>query len=232
MTEPPSMEPPAHDPDAKQSGSKQSLSKEAGSLKRFDLSGGHVALDFVNTLSNRLGEPRERLPNYAALLFWAEQAGVLPRYHIEGMFRQSLRVPGQALTVLQEAIALREALFEIFTAAAQRRVVPGKALTKLNFYLIQGASYVRLAHKGRRFEWDWVSSNGSLNAMLWPVARAAADLLMSGDLERVRECASEDCAWLFLDHTRNGRRRWCDMKTCGNRVKARRHYERARASSS
>jgi predicted RNA-binding Zn ribbon-like protein len=42
-------------------------------------------------------------------------------------------------------------------------------------------------------------------------------------------CASEDCAWLFLDKTKNKRRRWCDMKICGNRVKARRHYERVKA---
>jgi predicted RNA-binding Zn ribbon-like protein len=197
--------------------------------KRFDLSGGHLALDFANTVSNRLREPRERLPNYAALLFWAEQTGVLPRYRIGAMLEQASRTPGQAVTVLQEAIELREALFEIFTAVVHRRMVPGKALGKLNMCLMEGASFVRLAHKGRHFEWDWVSSNVRLNAMLWPVASAAADLLTSDDLAKVRVCASEDCAWLFLDKTRNARRRWCDMTTCGNRVKARRHYERVKA---
>jgi predicted RNA-binding Zn ribbon-like protein len=197
--------------------------------RKFDLSGGHIALDFVNTLSDRLGEKKERIPNYAALLFWSEQAGVLPHYRIHGLLEQSLRTPGQAVTVLQDAIGLREALFEIFSAVVGRRVVPGKALGKLNMALMEGASFVRLAQNERRFEWDWAGSNPRLNAMLWPVARAAADLLVSEDVAKLRVCASEDCAWLFLDQTRNARRRWCDMKTCGNRVKARRHYERVKA---
>jgi predicted RNA-binding Zn ribbon-like protein len=59
--------------------------------------------------------------------------------------------------------------------------------------------------------------------------RAAVELLTSEDIMRVRTCADETCAWLFLDRTKNQRRRWCDMKTCGNRVKARRHYERLKA---
>lgn len=198
----------------------------SSSGKRFDLSGGHVALDFVNTLSNRLGERRERLPNYLSLLFWSQEAKVLPSGRVESLIDQARRAPGQTLAVLQEGIALREALYEIFSAVAERRVVPDKALGKLNWCLMEGASFVRLAHQGRSFSWDWISSNHRLNAMLWPVARAAADLLISPELSRVRVCAADDCAWLFLDTTRNGRRRWCDMTVCGNRVKARKHYER------
>lgn len=66
--------------------------------------------------------------------------------------------------------------------------------------------------------------------MLWPVARSAAELLTSPDAQRVRECALRSCSWLFVDRSRNRRRRWCDMKTCGNRAKARRHYRRKQKS--
>ena len=198
------------------------------SSKRFDLSSGHLALDFVNTLGGRTTEPKERLPNYDSLLCFSEETRVLPRMRISALVEQAMRTPGQAGTVLQEALALREALFEIFSAVAERRVVPDKALGKLNWNLMEGASFVRLAQQGRSFTWDWNVSNPRLNAMLWPVARAAADLLTSEDLSKLRMCAAEDCAWLFLDTTRNRKRRWCDMKTCGNRVKARRHYERFR----
>jgi predicted RNA-binding Zn ribbon-like protein len=201
------------------------------SSKRFDLSGGHLALDFVNTLGGRTTEPKERLPNYPALLFFAEETKTLPRRRIDSLLEQSIRTPGQAVTVLQDAIALRSALFEIFSAVAERRVVPDKAMSKLNWNLMEGASFVRLTQQGRRFEWDWATSNQRLNAMLWPVARAAADLLTSDDLGKLRMCAADDCAWLFLDTTRNRKRRWCDMKTCGNRFKARRHYERVREGS-
>jgi predicted RNA-binding Zn ribbon-like protein len=201
------------------------------SSKRFDLSGGHLALDFVNTLGGRTTEPKERLPNYPALLFFAEETKTLPRRRIDSLLEQSIRTPGQAVTVLQDAIALRSALFEIFSAVAERRVVPDKAMSKLNWNLMEGASFVRLTQQGRRFEWDWATSNQRLNAMLWPVARAAADLLTSDNLGKLRMCAADDCAWLFLDTTRNRKRRWCDMKTCGNRFKARRHYERVREGS-
>jgi len=71
--------------------------------------------------------------------------------------------------------------------------------------------------------------NEDLSSVLWPVARAAADLLLSDEISHLRMCGADDCAWLFLDKTKNQRRRWCDMKTCGNRVKARRHYQRLKA---
>ena len=67
--------------------------------------------------------------------------------------------------------------------------------------------------------------------MLAPVLRAAADLLTSSDLARVRECDSESCFWLFLDTSKSGTRRWCDMKVCGNREKARRHHKKQKAGS-
>ena len=66
--------------------------------------------------------------------------------------------------------------------------------------------------------------------MLWPVAWSAAELLAQGPLERIRECPGQDtCGWLFLDLSKNASRRWCDMRVCGNRAKARRHYERTLA---
>jgi len=58
--------------------------------------------------------------------------------------------------------------------------------------------------------------------ILTPVVRAAVELLTSADIARVRTCADGSCAWLFLDTTRSRTRRWCDMKSCGNRSKVRR----------
>lgn len=44
------------------------------------------------------------------------------------------------------------------------------------------------------------------------------------ELERVKRCPGVDCGWLFLDETKNSRRKWCLMEVCGNRAKAHRHY--------
>ena len=67
--------------------------------------------------------------------------------------------------------------------------------------------------------------------MLWPVAHSAAGLLTADDLARVRECAAEHCTWLFVDHSKNRSRRWCDMQSCGNAAKVRRYRSRKQLTS-
>lgn len=193
---------------------------------KFDLSGGHLALDFANTVSWRGSEAVERLPDYFELVRWSEQAGVLPRSRTTEVLVMATRDPKKAASILEKAIRLREAMYAIFAAVANKGEAPPRDLAALNSFLIQGSSYVRLKEEDGRFVWDWESANRLADAMLWPVAQAAADLLVSDQLAKVRICAASDCAWLFLDNTRNHARRWCDMTTCGNRAKARRHYRR------
>jgi predicted RNA-binding Zn ribbon-like protein len=97
----------------------------------------------------------------------------------------------------------------------------------LNAAVQQAGEHARIIHANRAFVWEWITPESHLTSILWPIARDAAELLTAGPLELVRECAAETCGWLFLDTTKNHRRRWCDMKTCGNRNKARRYYHRA-----
>jgi predicted RNA-binding Zn ribbon-like protein len=195
----------------------------------FDLSGGNLALDFANTVSYRpTAEPKERLVSYNHLLFFGQESGVYPR-GVDRLFARAGESPGRGTNALQRAIQFREALYAIFSAVVERRAVPGNALALLNVTLQQAKAHGRIVQVNRRFVWEWVGMDSYLDSVLWPIARAAADLLVSEDLASLRMCASEDCGWLFLDTTKNHRRRWCDMRTCGNRVKARRHYERVRA---
>ena len=136
---------------------------------------------------------------------------------------------GNGEAALESAIQLREAIFAIFSAIARRRQVPRDSLALLNAYLQTSAENARIVQEGGRFQWQWMGMDSAFESVLWPIARAAADLLVSKELTHLRICASDECDWLFLDKTKNQRRRWCDMKTCGNRVKARRHYQRLKA---
>src|SRR3974390_2212217 len=163
--------------------------------KRFGTPAGHVALDFVNTLDGRWGTPEVRLKDYFALVAWTREKRLLSELHCNRLIETSYRTPGRGTNILQDAIKLREALYQIFTAIVDRRGVPHNALGNLNLFLMEGSAYVRLANNGRHFELDWLSSNHALNSMLWPLARAAADLLASEDVGRIRQCAAEDCAW-------------------------------------
>ncbi len=47
---------------------------------------------------------------------------------------------------------------------------------------------------------------------------------------RLRPCANEACRLFLIDRTKGNTARWCSMAVCGNRMKARRHYQRARAT--
>jgi predicted RNA-binding Zn ribbon-like protein len=194
----------------------------------FELSAGNLALDFANTVSNRpTAHPIERLADYNRLVFFGMEAGI--HKHTDRLFMTAGSAPGQGKTALQKAIQFREALFAIFSAIVEHRAIPDNALMRLNLMLEEAAAHGRVVFRDRRFVWEWINLDHYLDSVLWPVARAAADLLLSDELQRLRMCAAEDCAWLFLDRTKNQRRRWCDMKVCGNRVKARRHYEKLKA---
>ena len=198
----------------------------------FDLSGGNLALDFANTVSERpTPAAKERLNEYRDLLFFGKQCSVYTTGAFERLYAKVVQAPEQAEQVLKEAIRLREALFAVFSAVAERHPVPTDALGLLTIAAQNSASHERLVQKGNCFQWEWIGMDVYLESVLWPVTRAALDLLLSEELSNLRICASDACAWLFLDKTKNHRRRWCDMKICGNRVKAKRHYERAIAGS-
>ncbi len=194
---------------------------------QFDLSGGNLALDFINTVSFRLTDATERLIDYNHLVFFGMQSGVYS--YPERLFTLAGQSPGRGKNALQKAIQFREHLHAIFAAVVEHRAVPGISLAFLNVMLQEAAQHGRVVINNRRFVWEWTDLDSYLESLLWPIARAAADLLMSDEIDRVRLCAAENCGWFFLDRTKNHRRRWCDMKVCGNRVKARRHYLRVRA---
>lgn len=193
----------------------------------FQFTAGNLALDFTNTLDNRgAGNEIDLLASYSDLLAWELEAKILPLLQADRLSVLAERNPGQARAALGRAVQMRETIYAIFAAIAQQRAVPQDALSILNSAIQQASVHRRVVPANRGFVWDWANSE-SLVAPLWPLVMNAAELLTTGPLELVRECASETCGWLFLDTTKNHRRRWCDMKVCGNRNKARRYYQRA-----
>jgi predicted RNA-binding Zn ribbon-like protein len=98
----------------------------------------------------------------------------------------------------------------------------------LNSALAQAPGHLRVHKNSGRIETEWTSAADGLGQILFPVLTSAAELLASPRVGRIRECGSNDCTWLFVDESRNRSRRWCDMRACGNRMKARRHYQRAK----
>ncbi|HEX9052833.1 MAG TPA: ABATE domain-containing protein [Anaeromyxobacter sp.] len=201
---------------------------------RYELSGGRLCLDFVNTVSgDRAGHPTERLATYADLVSWSRQAEIVDDAEARRLLAEARRRPGDAEAVHGDALAFREALYRIFTAIAGGLEAPAEDLARLSDHLARALSHRRIVRGGPACcRLAWSDPPDALDAPLWRVAASAMELLTSGpDLARVRQCGMHDtreCSWLFMDHTRAGTRRWCSMKDCGNKAKARRHYERVK----
>ena len=128
------------------------------------------------------------------------------------------------MAVLKRAVALREAIYRICLAVAEQKEPLGRDLAKLNAELERCLPRLRIAPNQQGFGWEWRSEAGALDDALGPIARSAADLLVSGELlEKLRQCQGDNCGWLFIDSSKNHSRCWCDMRDCGNRAKVRRH---------
>jgi predicted RNA-binding Zn ribbon-like protein len=215
------------------------LHSSAGEMK---LIGGHLCLDFVNTVDGRKSEsPRRKSPSvnklgdklegYPDLVEWGRHSGVLTEAEARHLIEQSKRKAGAATAVFDRAIALREALYRVFKATVAERMPRSVDLETINEELLQARAHERLTSAVDGFEWEWVGSEGALDRMLWSIAHSGAEFLTTGDLSRLRECEGEDCGWLFEDTSRNKSRQWCDMQDCGNLAKVRRFRERLRSSS-
>jgi predicted RNA-binding Zn ribbon-like protein len=199
---------------------------------RFELMGGPVCLDFVNTLDDRFtGEPKELLKSYIDLARFGEDTGVISDLQVGRLFAWSMQHREEAQRALGSAIQLREALSEIFYAIVRQKPVPSAALIVFNQHVQESSQHLKLVPCKGRFEWKFAVPEHELFAPLWPIARDAAELLASDRLEFVRTCASNTCEWLFLDESKNHRRRWCDMTKCGNRAKVKRFYVRQKKSA-
>jgi len=194
--------------------------------------GGAVCLDFVNTLDDRFSaEPKELLKHYVDLARFAEDTGILGDAQVDRLMTRSMQRPEEAKRALASAFQLREAISEIFYALARKKPVPAASLVILNQHMQEAAQHLGLVAGRQHFEWKFESDSYDLFAPLWPIARDAAELLASDRLEYVRACASKTCEWLFLDESKNHRRRWCDMTKCGNRAKVKRFYTRRKKAA-
>jgi predicted RNA-binding Zn ribbon-like protein len=181
---------------------------------------------FVNTLSGRgTDAPKEGLVSYAALVEWARGVGVLSAPTAADLRRQAEVHAGEADRVLADALDLREALHALFSAVDRGTPPAAPLLVTLADRLSAGYVRARLVFQEGTLQWA-PGPVAALADITRELARAAARLVGSGSLARVRRCASEDCRWWFVDDTRNHSRRWCDMKTCGNRAKLRRFRAR------
>jgi predicted RNA-binding Zn ribbon-like protein len=198
-------------------------------IEPFDFNSNRLCLDFANTLHDRpTSTPRDHFNTYSDLVWWSQAAGILLPEETQILLAEARRRPAKATQVLQDAIFLRETLYRIFSSIYREYAPTMEDLHALNATYVEAMSKACIIQKENGFAWDWNGKETALERMLWDIARSAAELLVSTELHLLRECAADDCGWLFLDISKNHSRRWCDMKGCGNRAKVGKHYERVK----
>ena len=195
----------------------------ARTRRTFELVGGHAALDLVNTLDWRFRADgqEELLTNFDDLVDFAEQAQLLTFKQAKQLTRTADGPAGDR--VLADTRALREALSDVVYAGIDRKNPSTSSLPTLERFFRTSSAHTRLVRDGGGLKWDWAADAESAPEFpLWILTRAASHLMLSDSIDRVRSCSNPACRWLFLDTSKNQTRRWCDMKICGNRMKARR----------
>jgi predicted RNA-binding Zn ribbon-like protein len=197
----------------------------------FQLVAGHPVLDFVNTLDWRFraSGSQELLNHHADLLRFSEQSGLLTSLEVRKLAKGDLV---RKKRILSSTKKLRECLASILYAVAAGQAPPIEDVKALS-------TFARTVRQTEHLEWSisrlqWKAKKHRTNALDTPfrnLASAAMDLLTSEEFNKLNACSNPECRWLFLDGSKNKGRRWCDMKLCGNRIKARRYRVRQHAAA-
>lgn len=200
-----------------------------GERHQFAFVGERLWLDFVNSDDG----PRhsDALHDFDTLLRWMETVGVLDAERTAGIRRRAQEQPSGAAAALVDARRVRDALRTLAERGAASDRVRADGLVEINRVLGRSAGTRRLERRADgSFMRSFVPVGDAFAGLVIPIVESAADALISGELQRVRRCADGRCRHVFYDNTKNGRRRWCDMSTCGNRAKAARHREKIKLS--
>ena len=194
-------------------------------LETLELVGGALCLDFVNTVNSRRDTKHDYLVTYADLIGWTRKVEVLLASQHDQLQRRSKQNRQEAEDALGKAIAVRDLLYRIFTSFANESEPNKKDLESFMALYGEAITHGLLAREDDHYTTIW-HLHDKLDALLWPVVHSAGGLLLSSNLQHVKECPG--CGWLFLDTSKNQSRRWCSMNTCGARDKMHRYHKKQR----
>src|SRR5580692_515995 len=195
------------------------------------LVGGALMFDLANTASGR-GGPRaqDHLRHADHVVTWAQHAGIVGAAGARALRRQIAR-PRMAADLLRRTRGLRDLLHAVGAALAAGVSPRPMLLARLARIHARALAHARLTPNGAGFAWRWDAARAPVEAVVGPVALSAVEVVTHAQRTRIKQCAGAHCGWLFLDTTKNNRRRWCEMEVCGNRAKQKRLQDRKRQTA-
>ena len=186
----------------------------------------------LNTADWPAGGPAlDRLASYERLLRWAEEVGVVSPASSGRLRKRAAAEPSAAERSLERCRELRRTLHRSVVALVSGRGL-APALDRLTPFVHEALAHLVLEadRSGSGIRAGWPGLDNALDGPLWPVVWDAVQLFLSPESARLRVCGGQDCGWVYVDRSRNGLRRWCEMETCGTTAKNRRRGRRPRRS--
>ncbi|MFS2153262.1 ABATE domain-containing protein [Rhizobium sp. Rhizsp42] len=193
----------------------------AKSVKDMRLSGGHPALDFVNTVDSRRNRwGPDFLSDYVDLITFSRRVDLLSDAQAAGLKQMAKENPAAAATALEASVELRECVYRVFLNEDAR----GKPKMDDVAYIgaVATAARGRQVFAQRSAAWTWAHKIETPADLVHVLSSSAAELLATrSERRQVKECKGDNCGWLFLDKSKGGRRIWCSEESCGvhSRVK-------------
>ncbi len=206
--------------------------REPGSRLIRPLHGGHLGLDYLNTVSDHMSLTGDDdfSPGYVNVVEWCWQAGVLTDEDTARLLRAASKEPREAAAVRKRVIAFREALYAIVHTFTLDGEPATDSLDLFNNELRNANQYGYFAANGPHLAWQW-RDEPRLDRILWPIGQSAVELLTSERLHKVKQCQAEHCQTYFLDNSKNGSRRFCSAAGCGTADRVRRFRERRKSNA-
>jgi predicted RNA-binding Zn ribbon-like protein len=169
---------------------------------------------FMNTHFDLTTEDHaERLASVAALTDWLTTHALL---------REPRRLHDADL---QRTIAVREGLRALALANNDQKL-DDRAVDAMRRASAGTGSEIHIEPDGPRLI---IATSAGVDAALGALLAITARAMIDGTWGRLKACPGRDCGWAFYDHSRNQSARWCSMKICGDREKARTYYQRKTA---
>ena len=193
-----------------------------------DIIGGDAALDFINTVTGRDQLPRDWLDSYTRLLEWAALVRILPENILRALTRRAKTEPKAAAAALTRAKVFRETLFALLKGIVSGSAPPKAMLALLREHWIAGINAHELRFDDGRVVAELRNDATDFDLITSMIAYRMVEHVLPLPKDRLRICHGPNCSWLFIDSSKAGRRRWCDMAVWGNAAKSRRFQKRSR----
>jgi predicted RNA-binding Zn ribbon-like protein len=185
-----------------------------------------LCCNFVNTLySWKKEDTNDFLTDYDTFIEWCHKLAVCDEDQLIQFRQKAIKEPNEAMITMDKIREIRLLLHQLLSAIAakdQGKIV--QFLAAINPFITDALGRITLDFSGNTFLISYPKKTIPLISPIWPVLKSLYDMLTEDQLSRIKECPT--CGWVFLDETKNGKRRWCNPLNCGTKDKMDRYTKK------